>query len=137
MLLRAEDHGSPDFPPVHFPCEKQTGDHPTHPLMRLYDDAGGATIATGSHDSLASSLYSGDSARILGCRLAEKVGCDEGTAACFRVHYYVRADRIHALEPSAESVDLDADTGGLPDGGGLPALAVGARSTRCFIYGEA
>ena len=34
-LLRAEDHGSPDFPPVYFPCEKQTGDHPTHPLDRL------------------------------------------------------------------------------------------------------
>ena len=33
MLLRAEDHGSPDFPPVCFPCEKQTGDHPTHPLL--------------------------------------------------------------------------------------------------------
>ena len=22
---------SPDFPPVRFPCEKQTGDHPAHP----------------------------------------------------------------------------------------------------------
>ena len=34
-LLRAEDHGSPDFPPVCIPCEKQTGDHPTHPLIGL------------------------------------------------------------------------------------------------------
>ena len=35
-LLRAEDYGSPDFPPVCFACAKYTGDHPTHPLRQLY-----------------------------------------------------------------------------------------------------
>ena len=35
-LLRAEDYGSPDFPPVCFACAEYTGDHPTHPLNRLY-----------------------------------------------------------------------------------------------------
>ena len=34
-LLRAEDYGSPDFPPACVSCETQTGDHPTHPLNRL------------------------------------------------------------------------------------------------------
>jgi hypothetical protein len=31
-LLRAEDYGSPDFPPVNSACAECTGDHPTHPL---------------------------------------------------------------------------------------------------------
>src|SRR6202050_2997743 len=35
-LLRAEDYGSPDFPPVYFACAEYTGDHPTHPLRSLY-----------------------------------------------------------------------------------------------------
>ena len=35
-LLRAEDYGSPDFPPVNFACAEYTGDHPTHPLVLLY-----------------------------------------------------------------------------------------------------
>ena len=35
-LLRAEDYGSPDFPPVRSACAKYTGDHPTHPLDLLY-----------------------------------------------------------------------------------------------------
>ena len=35
-LLRAEDYGSPDFPPVCVSCETRTGDHPTHPLFSLY-----------------------------------------------------------------------------------------------------
>src|ERR1700677_4543768 len=46
MLLRAEDHGSPDFPPVRFPFRKQTSDHPTHPLPELYDGAKVATITS-------------------------------------------------------------------------------------------
>jgi len=32
-LLRAEDYGSPDFPPVSSACAEYTGDHPTHPLI--------------------------------------------------------------------------------------------------------
>jgi hypothetical protein len=44
MLLRAEDYGSPDFPPVCVSCETQTGDHPTHPLRELYAENGRATI---------------------------------------------------------------------------------------------
>ena len=45
-LLRAEDYGSPDFPPVCFACAKYTGDHPTHPLDSLYASRRDSEIQT-------------------------------------------------------------------------------------------
>jgi hypothetical protein len=79
MLLRAEDHGSPDFPPVHFPCEKRTGDHPTHPLIQIItEDWGGSAGISWSEATARVAPALGEGERL------RDASCLDGTKACAR-----------------------------------------------------
>jgi hypothetical protein len=64
-----------------------------------------------------------------------KVPGDENTAARFWVYFSAGSDRVPFLEPSAESLDLDAYAWGLSDAHGIPALDFGPCSAREFLYG--
>ena len=59
-LLRAEDYWSPDFPPVCVSCETRTGDHPTHPLQKLYAENGSAAICAGQGCALVGQVQIDD-----------------------------------------------------------------------------
>src|ERR1700735_2896981 len=64
-----------------------------------------------------------------------KVPGDENTTSRFWVYFSAGSDRVPFLEPSAESLDLDAYAWGLSDAHGIPALDFGPRSAREFLYG--